>query len=111
MLNPLFYIPPDSEQDWKSWMLDHSLQHDIIYSALVSLQQSVIKFPLTDSREKNDKDWLNNHQLEHEAIYSALQLVSMPDLTSFDLDNPDNFEIWQELHQDVHNNINATLGI
>jgi len=111
MLAPIFDIPFDSDKDWKVWMLDHSLQHDSIYVSLVTKGKTIIKLPLTEAKDPNDKDWMNNHQLEHEAIYAVLGLAGMPDLASSDLTKQDQWQAWQELHQDVHALINTTLGI
>jgi len=111
MLSPIFDIPFESDKDWKVWMLDHSLQHDIIFSKLTTLGKAIVKFPLIEAKEPNDKDWANNHQLEHDAIYTVLGLAGMPDLASSDLTKKDEWEAWQQLHQDVHAQINLTLGI
>ena len=107
----LFEVPFDKEDEWKAWMLDHSLQHDTIYIKMASLGKPFIKFPLTDANDPNDKDWMNNHQFEHEAIYALLGLVGMPDLASSDLDDKQQWQDWQQTHQDVHTYINNVLGI
>lgn len=111
MLQPIFDIPFDSEKDWNVWMLDHSLEHDSIYGKLQSFGKTIIKFPLTHSKNKSDKDWLINHQLEHDAIYGVLSLTGMPDLADGDLSKKEQWESWQQLHQDVHNIINTRLGL
>ena len=54
---------------------------------------------------------MNNHQFEHEAIYTLLGLVGMPDLSSSDLDDKQQWQDWQQTHQDVHTYINNVLGI
>lgn len=110
MLSPLFEMRPKSNVDWESFLLDHNIQHDAIYSALSQQGKFFSKFPIKDA-EKGDTDWLNNHQSEHEGIFSALGLTGVSDLSTFDLNNQEQFEIWQQTHNDIHLFINSSLGI
>jgi len=110
MLANLFEMNFGSNEEWESFLLEHDIQHDAIFSALNGQNKQIIKFPLKYA-EKDDKDWQINHQIEHEAIYSSIGLTGMPDLSSFDLEQQNDFNVWQQTHNDVHLFINNTLGI
>jgi hypothetical protein len=111
MTTPLLTIPADSEDEWKSFLLYHALDHDRISQALRDRGLLINKFLLTDARGKDDSDWHNDHYAEHQEIYDVLGLTGLPDLASGKLDENDQFMAWQDLHNDVHTLLNLTLGI
>ncbi len=87
----------------------HEMAHEAIALALGAKGKVVARPPLTDD-PRVSPSWLLAHQELHRAEASALG-TGMPDMSSVDWNNPDDFSDWMKLHADVHAAENAALNI
>ncbi len=109
-LTPFSDNPFDDDDAFKDFGLAHGLAHDKIAAVMYDAGFFYEAYPLYDARA-NDRDWLLTHQQEHQSIFAQLGLNGLPDLATVDLRNEDEWEDWNDQHAQIHERINAFLGI
>lgn len=109
-LSPFSDAPFDDADAFADFQLVHGLAHERIAEVMYENSLFYITYPLMDNPQQ-DTDWLLNHQSEHESIFSRLNMTGLPDLATVDLSKEDEYFDWQNLHREIHERINKTLGI
>lgn len=102
MIGLYSYLPHDN-QSFESFLLVHAQWHQEWYLR----KGGYTTYPLM----VYNPSWLAFHNLEHQAIANRLVLSSGPDLVDVDLEKPDQYALWNELHIAEHRRINNALGI
>lgn len=109
-ISPWTDIPFDDDDAFRDFQLVHGLSHDRIAAVMYGTSKFYQTYPLYDT-PREDSGWKLDHQTEHQSIFTLLALTGLPDLATVDFDKQDEFENWMLLHQQVHQRINAALGI
>ena len=103
-------VAPDDEAAWLDFMGAHEIRHKVIADAVAAAGKQTQSFPLAD-HSKADPQWLYDHYQMHIGLTVALGLPPPPDLASMDLENHSQFSDWLLLHSQVHDLVDAALGL
>ena len=87
----------------------HDIAHQTIARFLASAGRPLNSVPLADTPVDNP-DWMLDHYQIHVSIGSAIR-QSVPDLSSVDLTNEEQYRDWMLIHADLHEQINYALRI
>lgn len=87
----------------------HSMEHETIYSTLLSQGSIINHFPLSDMSDT--RAWLENHAQEHISIADVIGQDIAFDLTNVDFHNQSDVAVWMQVHADIHLQIDQSLGL
>ncbi len=69
------------------------------------------RWTFSRSTRENGADYLLDHYQAHLSNASLLNLPGIPDLSSVDLADPNQYGDWMALHAQVHANEDSALGL
>ena len=109
-LLPASDAPFGNEEAFMDFLGQNEISHQGIADALArNLGSTVAPLPTVDGPSVSE-DWLNDHWQRH--ISECLPLgIIVPDLSSVDLKNENEYLDWMSLHGALHVLQNAALGI
>ena len=101
--------PFGNQEAFNDFLGQHDLAHTTIASTMARKGSVLNVVPLADTPVDN-KDWLLDHYSTHVEIGRYIG-QSVPDISSVDLKNEEQYLDWMLLHAQLHEQINAALGI
>ena len=108
-LGPSADIPFEDHNGFLDFLGRNEVAHSGYAQALAARGYEVsAPQPLGDPRET--PDWLNDHYQRHIDECSSLN-IAVPDLSSVDLKQKDQYLDWMLLHAELHDLQNLALGI
>ena len=111
MISPLCWrdIPYGDLDGWYSFRGDHANMHTAMYNSVSAGGNPLYQtYPLEDGAGPT---WLSAHELEHRAVCASLGIAGPPDLSSFDLDIPDQYAEWMKVNADEHSRLNGVINL
>jgi hypothetical protein len=108
-LSPFADAPFDDENAFTDFLGAHEVAHQTIANRVTALGRIVTTLPISDA-EEDMTDWLLDHYDIHRQIAAALG-THVPDISSVDLDDENQYLDWMRTHASMHESINAALGI
>lgn len=94
----------------KPWSFAHDQRHKV---ELQAIGLRGVRLPYSSLAEHLDSDWFQRHSLYHLSMlnyFSPDDSVSTQMLT-MEWDNAQNFQVWHQMHNDLHSHIDQSLGI
>lgn len=98
------------DQGLKPWLAAHDIRHR---TELRAIGLKGVALPYHGLNEKIDSDWFGRHMLYHIGM-----LPYMPDddsvsaqLLEMEWDNAQNFQVWHQMHNNLHSVLDQSLGI
>jgi hypothetical protein len=97
-----------------AWLDGHYRQH-LRYNAVLAARTppviiSVYPIMIVQAGELGRKDWLNSHENWHELIRPYANVTSI-DLSEVNLDDPNQFYQWMDLHNQEHGFLDTAFGV
>ncbi len=111
MATQMLDVPFRDKDSLKAWLLDHYVEHERFAYETVVTQGLSSPVMLPIQSQPDLAGWLMDHQAMHTSLDQILGIGSNPDLVDVDWNNESEFYDWQQLHDDIHELIKATLGI
>lgn len=107
----LFQFIPGDEAGLNTWLLEHYLDHQQFYKALLGQTPSVrsVNYPI--QRMDDPDGWLSAHQEMSQSIWSGLGGGQSEDFGKLDWKNPTEVQDWLYSHYLWHQNVRAQLGL
>lgn len=105
LVSPLLWQsqPTKDETAWQGFLGDHDQWHQLL-AKLTKTQW----LPLDDLKTSYG---LSTHQRMHDAVANALGIPSAGDISSFNLDDPDQFISFMYLNSIDHQRLRLVLGV
>ena len=94
-----------------TFLFENAVQHRLFYEVLADKGLLVQQYPIADADPANLDDWLFVHNQEHEALATQLNLDNPFQLLDADWNVEDDFYDWLGVHQTIHQQIAAALGV
>lgn len=107
----LSYVKFGDRDGLGEFLFENGVQHQLFYEILADNGILIPKYPITDADPANLDDWLFVHNQEHEALASVLDLDNPFQLIDADWNVEDDFYDWIGVHQTIHQQIAAALGV
>jgi hypothetical protein len=97
-------------QGLQSWLLAHDQRHRV---ELQAIGFQGVSLPYSSLAEKIDSDWFGRHVLNHLGMirFAADDDTVSSQLLEMEWDNPQNFQVWHQMHNDLHSVLDQSLGI
>ena len=92
------------------WLQAHDQRHRIELRAIGLLGAAL---PYADLNIKPDGDWFARHAQYHLSMlrYFAPDDSVSTQLLTMEWNNPLNFQVWHQMHNDLHSHVDESLGI
>lgn len=107
---PALYSIPTDEASWSAWSFVHAANHYDWIVAPKTAGKGLSQFALDVIDPDNVGLWIYQHQVMHNQVNALLGTPGV-DLTSFDWQDPDQFQNWLNLNAAEHIRISAALGV
>ena len=107
----LSYVKFGDKDGLGEMLFENGVQHQVFYEILADQGIAIQKYPLTDAETDNLDDWLLIHNQEHESLATQLGLDNPFQLLDSDWNVEDDFYDWIGVHQTIHQQIGAALGV
>ena len=103
-MNPLLFadVPFDSHEGWEAFSRDHLVSHQHSYLRLTEAGKKPTYSPLGDFPRQDNANYLNDHQQVHSANFRGFGISGLPDLSSADFNNQEQYYDWIQQHAQVH---------
>ena len=101
----------DSLEAWENFQLIHGMSHQKVYDTLLAQNKIPLFFPLFDFPRLDNEQYLLDHWEVHKSNATFLNILSVPDLSSYDLSRRGDYEDFLNLHAQVHRIENKVLGL
>ncbi len=97
-----------------AWLDGHYRQHLRYNAVLAALAPPIIINPypimIVQQGEVGRRDWLQSHENWHELIRPFANVTSI-DLSQVNLDDPNQFYSWMDLHNQEHAALDSAFGV
>ena len=110
-MDSLSYVKFGDRDGLGEFLFENGVQHQVFYEILADKGIAIIKYPITDADTANLDDWLFVHNQEHEALATLLNLDNPFQLIDADWNVENDFYDWIGVHQTIHVQIAAALGV
>ena len=100
----------DSQPSFLDFVGLNELAHNAIVNAAVQKGFVIQSRPL-DNPLGNMKGWLLDHYIQHKAEFDALGLTGLPDISTVDLEDKEQFKDYMQIHASLHELENAKVGL
>jgi len=110
-MEALSYVKFGDVDGLGEFLFENGVQHQLFYEQLADQGILIPKYPITDADTKNLDDWLLIHNQEHEALAYILNLDNPFQLLDSDWNVEEDFYDWIGVHQTIHQQIAAALGV
>jgi hypothetical protein len=110
-MEALSYVKFGDKDGLGLFLFENGVQHQLFYEILADKGIAIQKYPLTDADTSNLDDWLLIHNQEHESLATTLNLDNPFQLLNADWNVEDSFYDWIGVHQTIHQQIAASLGV
>ena len=100
-----------SEDAWASFNLLHGVAHQAAYQKILALDITPTYLDLFVFPREENQTYLKDHWAVHQSNARALGINGLPDLSTVDLSDPEQYQDWMQLHYQVHQRENAVLGV
>lgn len=93
------------------FLLEHYVEHEQFYKALLGQTPSVrtVNYPI--QRMDSEKDWLAAHQKMSQSVWTGIGGGQSTDFESLDWKNPAQVQDWFNLHALWHKSVRDSLGL
>ena len=110
-MESLSYVKFGDRDGLGEMLFENGVQHLLFYEILADRGILIPKYPITDADTANLDDWLFVHNQEHESLASILNLDNPFQLLNADWNVEEDFYDWIGVHQTIHQQIAAALGV
>lgn len=107
----LFQFAPGDEQGKSRWLLDHYMEHQQFYRALLTQSVSITTVNYPIQRMEEPKNWLAAHQNMSQSVWSGLGGGQSTDFGTLDWDDPTQVQEWMKIHALWHQVVRDSLGL
>lgn len=106
-----FQFVPGDEAAMSRFLLDHYLEHQQFYLALLtqSVSISTVNYPI--QRLDNWPDWLAAHQKMSQSVWSGIGGGQSTDFGRLKYDDPGALQDWLQIHAGWHAVVRDALGL
>lgn len=93
------------------WLLEHYLEHQQFYRALLAQSPSFasVNYPL--QRMEDPTKWLGAHQEESQSVWTGIGGGQSTDFGTLNWSSPTEVQDWMNLHQLWHAQVRTSLGL
>jgi hypothetical protein len=97
-------------QGLQPWLAAHDQRH---MTELQGIGRQGVALPYSNLDPKIDEDWLGRHVLYHLSMirFALPNTTASSPLLEMKWDNPTNFQVWHQMHNDLHSALDQALGI
>jgi len=94
----------------QSWLAAHDQRHRFELQ-VIALKGAALTYAGLDT--KIDSDWFGRHMLYHIGMlrFGVNDDTVSAQLLEMEWDNPQNFQVWHQMHNDLHSVLDQSLGI
>jgi hypothetical protein len=94
----------------KPWLAAHDQRHK---TELQGIGMRGVTLPYSSLDEKINDDWLGRHLLYHLSMvrFATPDQTASSQLLEMKWDNPTNFQVWHQMHNNLHQSLDQQLGI
>jgi hypothetical protein len=107
----LWQFMPGDNAGRERWLLEHYLEHQQFYRALLEETPSVASVNLPLQRMDDPQEWLTAHQQVSQSVWSGAGGGQSTDFGTLDWDDPTAVQDWMNVHQLWHEEMRETLGL
>jgi len=110
ILTPFGDLIFGDDRGLKPWMFAHDQRHRIEMRAIGA---QGVALPYAGLTEHLNSDWFQRHMTYHAAMlrYFAPDETTSTQLLEMEWDNAQNFQVWHQMHNDLHSHVDVSLGI
>lgn len=102
------YLPGD-EEGKQRWLLEHYLEHQEMYRALLAQNYASVNLPIQHMEEP--KAWLAAHQLVSQSQWTGIGGGQSVNLEDVNWDKSDELLDWFNIHTSWHYQARQALGL
>ncbi len=94
----------------RSWISNHDIRHRV---ELQAIGRKGVALPYSSLDQKIDDDWFGRHLLYHMSMlrYAVDDDTVSAQLLEMKWDDAQNFQVWHQMHNDLHSVLDEQLGI
>ena len=101
----------DVEEGWDAFTFAHGMDHDTVFTKMLTLNFIPAYYPLYDFPKEQNDDYLFLHNEVHKSNAIFLNISGVPDLSTVDFSDRNQVSDWMNEHQAVHIAENTALGL
>lgn len=107
----LFQFIPGDDAGMNAWLLEHHIEHQALYKALMGQTPTVITTNLPLQRIDAPDVWLAAHQAMSQSVWSGLGGGQSENFAKLDWKKPTEVQDWLYSHYLWHRNVREQLGL
>jgi hypothetical protein len=107
----VFQFVPGDEQGMNRFLLEHYLEHQQFYKALLAETPPVVTVNLPIQRMDDPQEWLDAHQDVTQSVWTGLGGGQTTDFGRLDWDDHNMVQDWMQRHADWHRQVRDALGL
>jgi hypothetical protein len=100
---------PGDDAGLQRWLLEHYMEHQQFYRALLEQSPSVVSVNLPIQRMDDPKTWLAAHQMVSQSQWTGAGGGQSTDFGTLDWDDHAAIQDWMNIHREWHERLRDTL--